>query len=102
MLALSLIWAAFEGTVTVNGTRCSVVPTMLGDEIKQKWLCARGSEVNPIKRILFSVQQLGDQLMIVPLRKRISATRDKSEGGVVPAEEAGLTGLEAAGGGWGG
>jgi hypothetical protein len=97
---LSLIWAAFEGAVTVNGTRCSVVPTVLGDEIKQKWLCTGGSEVKPIKRISFSMQQLGDQLMIVPLCKRISATRDKSKGGAVPAGEAGLTGHEAAGG-WG-
>ncbi len=72
---------------------------MLGYVIKQKWLCAGGSEVNPIKTILFSVQQLGDQLMIVPLCKRISATRDESKGGVVPAEEAGLTGHKAAGGG---
>jgi hypothetical protein len=85
VLALSLLWAAFEGAVTVNGTRCSIVPTVLGDKIKQKWLCAGGSEVNPVKRIVFSVQQLGDQLMIIPLLKKISATRDKSEGGAVLA-----------------
>jgi hypothetical protein len=101
VLVLSLLWNAFKGAVTVNGTRCFVVPTVLGDKIKRKWLCAGGSEVNPIERILFSLQQLGDQLMILPLCKRISTTRDESEGGAVPAEEAGLMGHEAAGGGVG-
>jgi hypothetical protein len=46
VLALSLLWAAFKGTVTANGTRCSVVLTVLCDEIKREWLCTGGSEVN--------------------------------------------------------
>jgi hypothetical protein len=98
VLALSLLWAVFEGAVTVNRTKCSIVPIMLGDKIKRKWPCAGGSVVNPIERILVSVQQFWDQLMITSLFKRISATKAESEGGAVSAEEAGLTGQKPQGG----
>ena len=71
-LALPLLWAAFEGTVSVNGSTISLLSFELGKEIRQKWwLCtvAEGlseEAVNPIENILFTVQQLGNQLMIVP------------------------------------
>ena len=67
VLALPLLWAAFEDEVTVNGTKCQLVPSALRDEIKRKWLSSGGEDSNPIEKISFSVQQLGDQLMIIPL-----------------------------------
>ena len=72
VLALPLLCAAFEGTVSVNGSTISLLPFELSKEIRQKWrLCtvAEGlskEAVNPIENILFTVQQLGNQLMIVP------------------------------------
>jgi hypothetical protein len=36
--------------------------------MKERWIAARNSlACNPVKKILLAVQQLGDQLAIVPL-----------------------------------
>lgn len=93
VLALPLLWAAFEDEVTVNGTKCQLVPSSLRDEIKRKWLSSGGDDSNPIERISFSIQQLGDQLMIVPL----SMGGGGGEGGAVPV--AGFMGNVVTGGG---
>ena len=55
VLALPLLWAAFEDEVTVNGTKCQLVPSALHDEIKRNWLSSGGEDSNPIEKILFSV-----------------------------------------------
>lgn len=97
MLALPLLWAAYEHTATVNGTEYSLIPQDLGQKILKKWQQAGGDpELNPIEKIPFSVQQLGDQMVVVPLCK-VPAARGRDEG-VVPVMEAGLMGGEAAGG----
>jgi hypothetical protein len=108
VLALPLLWDAFEDTVSVNGSTISLLFFELGKEIRQKWRLCTGAEglseeaVNPIKKISFTVQQMGDQLMIVLhscSTASVSTARVGSEGGPVPAEEAGgLTRDGAAGG----
>ena len=79
--------------MTVNGTKCQLVPSSLRDEIKRKWLSLGGDDSNPIERISFSIQQLGDQLMIVPH----SMGGGGGEGGAVPV--AGFIGNVVTGGG---
>ncbi len=93
VLALPLLWAVFEDSVTVNGTECRLIPPAMRDEIKGKWLSSGGEDVNPIEKISFAVQQLGDQLMIVPLCMGGAAGE-----GAVPVVQ-GSTGNGIAGGG---
>jgi hypothetical protein len=95
VLALPLLWAAFEDAVTVNGTECRLVPTAMRNKIMHKWLSLGGEDSNPIEKILFSVQQLGNELMLFPLSMG-RAARDEGEGGA--ASVAGFMGNVVAGG----
>ena len=68
VLVLSLLWAAFEGNITVNGRTFPIIPDQLTLLIKEHWMAAKNSPVdNPIEKISLDVQHLGDQLAIVPL-----------------------------------
>jgi hypothetical protein len=73
-----------------------LVPTAMRDKIMCKWLSSGGEDSNPIEKILFSVQQLGNQLMLVPLSMG-RAVRDEGEGGATLV--AGSPGNVVAGGG---
>ncbi len=69
MLALPLLWVAFEGETTVNEYTVHIIPPQLASDIKDRWLGSGNSpDVNPIEKISLAVQQLGDQLVIVPIR----------------------------------
>ena len=71
VLALPLLWAAFEGNVTVNGYTLPIIPVELASLIKERWIAAGKDPVdNPIEKISLVVQQLGDQLAIIPLNRR--------------------------------
>ena len=68
VLALPLLWAAFEGETTVNEYTVPIIPPQLASDIKDRWVGAGNSpDVNPIEKISLAVQQLGDQLVIVPI-----------------------------------
>ena len=68
VLALPLLWAAFEGNVTVNGYTLPIIPVKLASLIKERWIAAGKDPVdNPIEKISLVAQQLGDQLAIIPL-----------------------------------
>ncbi len=68
VLALPLLWAAFEGDMTVNGYTLSIIPKELASAMKERWIAAGNSlACNPVEKISLAVQQLGDQLAIVPL-----------------------------------
>ena len=68
VLALPLLWAAFEGETSVNGYTVPLIPPHLASNIKDCWVVAGNSpDVNPIEKVSLSIQQVGDQLMIVPI-----------------------------------
>ena len=71
VLVLPLLWAAFEGNMTINGYTLPIIPIELASLIKERWIAAGKSQVdNPIEKIPLAIQQLGDQLAIVPLIRR--------------------------------
>ncbi len=104
VLALPLLWAAFEGETSVNGYTVPLIPPHLASNIKDCWVVAGNSpDVNPIEKVSLSIQQVGDQLVIVPICSHASppvATRVDGEtggdvdveGGVAPATNAGSNG----------
>ena len=68
VLVLPLLWAAFEGDMTVNGYILPIIPKELATAMKDRWIAGRNSlACNLVENILLAVQQLGDQLAIVPL-----------------------------------
>ena len=68
MLALPLLILAFEEDMIVNGYTFPIVPKELEIARKEHWIAAGKSPAhNPIENISLAVQQLGDQLAIVPL-----------------------------------
>ena len=40
VLALSLLWAAFEGEMTVNGYTLPIIPEVLATALKERWIAA--------------------------------------------------------------
>ena len=69
VLVLPLLWVAFEGERTVNGYTVTIIPPQIASDIKDCWVVLGNSpDVNPIEKIALAVQQLGDQLVIVPIR----------------------------------
>ncbi len=83
VLALPLLWAAFEGDMVINGHTLPILPTQLAQRIKGCWIGAGNPPENPIEKIPLAVQQLGDQLAIVPLRRPVTS------GGAAPVEQQG-------------
>ena len=68
MLALPLLCAAFEGETEGNEYTVPISPTQLASDIKDCWVGAgRSPNMNPIEKISVAVQQLSDQLVILPI-----------------------------------
>ena len=68
VLALPLLWVAFQGNMTVNGYTFPIIPVELASLIKERWVAAgKAPAANPIEKISLIVQQLRDQLAIIPL-----------------------------------
>ncbi|KAL3772556.1 hypothetical protein ACHAWU_006754 [Discostella pseudostelligera] len=77
VLALPLLWAAHE-----DGT---IIPGHLGRSIREQLIHAGVvADGNPIEKIELTVRQNGDQLVLIPLRRRRHA--DGHADGVVGAE----------------
>ena len=88
----------------MNGYTVPLIPPHLASNIKDCWVVAGNSpDVNPIEKVSLSIQQVGDQLVIVPICSHASppvATRVDGEtggdvyveGGVAPATNAGSNG----------
>ena len=111
VLTLPLLWAAFEGDMTVNGYTLPIISKELATAMKDRWIAARNSlACNPVEKILLAVHQLGDQLAIVslicpqvqasgggavgdPLHKMVGVNDGTTEGGV---DSATASGREAA------
>ncbi len=54
--------------MTVNGYTLPIIPKELATAMKDRWIAAGNSlACNPVEKISLAVQQLGDQLAIVPL-----------------------------------
>ena len=51
MLALPLLWAAFEGETTMNEYTVPVIPPQLASDIKDSWVGTGNSDVNPIENL---------------------------------------------------
>ncbi len=69
VLALPLLWAAHEGEMSRNSYTFPIILPAHASDLKRKWVEAgKSSTNNPIAKIGLAVQQLGDQLCIVPLR----------------------------------
>lgn len=68
VMALLLIWAAFEGDMVVNGHTLPIIPKPLSEHLKGIWVSmSNAPEIDPIEKISLAVQQLCDQLAIIPL-----------------------------------
>mgnify|MGYP006188924653 CR=1 FL=1 len=88
----------------MNGYTVPLIPPHLASNIKDCWVVAgNSSDVNPIEKVSLSIQQVGDQLVIVPICSHASphvATRVDGETcgdsdvvvGVAPAANAGSNG----------
>jgi hypothetical protein len=85
VLALPLLWAAFEGETTVNEYTLPIIPHQRASDIKDRWVGSRNSPgVNPIEKISLAIQQLSDQLVIGPIHHPAP-----------PAIETGVDGVDA-------
>lgn len=91
VLVLPLLWAAFEGETSVNGYTVPLIPPQLASHIKDCWVAAGNSpDMNPIEKISLSVQQMGDQLVIVPIcTAQVDGETGRGGDGDVDAEEDG-------------
>ena len=97
VLALPLIWAAYERQVSIEGSDFSIISSRLAQKIQTEWIRAGGNpDVNPITRVRLAMQQFGDQLRIVPLH------HEGDEGGDGGGVGGGGDGSGAGGGGDGG
>ena len=83
VLVLPLLWMVFEGNIMVNGYTFPIIPNQLASLIKEHWIAAKKSPMdNPIEKISLAVQQLGNQLAIIPLIRHSVQT---GGGGIVAA-----------------
>lgn len=100
VLALPLLWAAYEGQVThIDGRQYSIIPNQLAHRIKGAWIHAGGdTTINPLKKIKLSMQQFGDQLQIVPLNEPDGGGGGGGGGGGEPPNYGTSTSLLAGGG----
>jgi hypothetical protein len=68
VLALPLLWAAYERESPCNGVAQTIIPSRLADLIRERWVAAGGLvDVNPIEKIKLAVEQNADQLILIPL-----------------------------------
>ena len=83
VLALPLLWAAYEQTAECNGDSHSIIPGELAGSIRSKWAAAGGDAgTNPVEKVPLFVTQNGDQLALVPVFCGVDAGRSESgEGG---------------------
>jgi hypothetical protein len=97
VLALPLLWAAYEHEAQVSGAQRTLIPiTGLAEEIQLEWIHAGGNpDVNPVKKIGLAVVQNWEQMCLVPL----CAHRHDNDGneGEIGMEEPRM-GMEPAGG----
>jgi hypothetical protein len=65
VLALPLLWAAYERVFIAKGHEIIMIPERLADKIKQAWIRSGGLvDVNPIEKIPLTIHQMGDQLIL--------------------------------------
>ena len=96
VLALPLLWAAYEREAQVSGAQRTLIPIRLAEEIQLEWIHAGGiPDVNPVEKIGLAVVQNREQMCLVPLR----AHRHDNDGneGAIGMEEPRM-GMEPAGG----
>ena len=68
VLALPLLWAAFERESPCKGISQLIIPSLLADSSRERWVAAGGIvDVNPIEKIKLAVEQNVDQLILIPL-----------------------------------
>jgi hypothetical protein len=85
VLALPLLWAAYERVTICEGTTHTIIPADLAGKIHAMWIGEGGiGDVNPVEKIPLVVQQNGDQLVLVP-RFHDGAGGDELGGGMAPA-----------------
>ena len=96
VLALPLLWAAYEREAPVSGAQCTLIPTRLAEEIQLEWIHAGGiPDVNPVEKIGLAVVQNGEQMCLVILRTH-RHDNDGNEGAIGMEEP--RMGMEPAGG----
>jgi hypothetical protein len=67
VLALPLLWAAYERKAQVSGAQCTLIPIRLAEEIQLEWIHAGGiPDVNPVKKIGLAVVQNWEQMCLAP------------------------------------
>ena len=65
VLALPLLWAAYERVFIAKGHEIGMIPERLADKVKQSWIRSGGLvNVNPIEKIPLTIHQMGDQLRL--------------------------------------
>ena len=65
VLALPLLWAAYERVFITKGHEIVMIPERLAVKIKQAWIRSGGLvDVNPIEKIPLTIHQMGDQLVL--------------------------------------
>ena len=95
VLALPLLWAAFEREATYNGVVRRIIPQDLATSIFDRWVSFGFSgRENPVEKIGLAVNQNGDQLLLVPLRAVVIEGAGMPPGAGVTAQP---TGTPAAG-----
>ena len=95
VLALPLLWAAYERSAEYNGASHAIIPGRLAESIQSRWVAAGGDAgFNPVEKVPLSVQQNGDQLVLVPVFRGGDAGGDAGGGGRGVAAAAAM--LEAA------
>jgi hypothetical protein len=69
VLALPLLWAAFEGGVTIDGTFYEFMPPRMAEEIKNAYFRHVGGHVmgNVVEKVGLKIRKQGDQLKISPI-----------------------------------
>jgi len=87
VLALPLLWAAYEREAQVSGAQRTLIPIRLAEEIQLEWIHAGGiPDVNPVEKIGLAVVQNWEQMCLVPLRAH-RHDNDGNEGAIVGMEE---------------
>ena len=87
VLALPLLWAAYEREAPVSGAQRTLIPTRLAEEIQREWIHVEGiPDVNPVEKIGLAVVQNGEQMCLVTLRTHCH-DNDGGNEGVIGMEE---------------